>query len=172
LIVREAVVLERVLGVAGPLDVLFDEGVLIHDEGAAGLQVAEVGHQRRRVHRNEHVGLVARRQDILVREMDLERGYTCERAGRRADLGREVREGCEVVAEDGGCIGEALAGELHTVTGVACEADDYLMEFFNGLRLTAPFPFFLTQPHVRKPPPDVFTRRPRKPILRAFAPPP
>src|SRR5207249_7727205 len=132
----------------------------------------EVRLQRRRVHRDEDVRLVARCEDVLVREVDLECRYACERPGRRADLGREVWEGSQVVSEDGGCVGEALAGELHTVTGVACDAEDYLMKFFNCLRLTAPFTLLLTQPHSRKPPPDVFTRRPRSHILRAFALPP
>ena len=46
-----------------------------------------------------------------------------QRAGRCADLGGEVREGREVVAEEGGGLGELGAGELHAVAGVAGEAD-------------------------------------------------
>src|SRR5438477_188562 len=110
---------------------------------------------------------IAGRQDVLVREVDLERGDPGERAGRRADLRREVGKRCEVVAEDRGCVGEALSGELHAVPGIACKADDYLMEFFNGLRFRCPF-----RSCPRKPPPDLITRRPRMLILRAFTPPP
>ena len=167
MIVAQAVIFERVLGIAGTLDVLLDEGVLVDDERATRLEVAEVRLQRGGVHRHQNVGLVAGRQDVLVREVDLERGDPGERAGRRADLRREVGKRCEVVAEDRGCVGEALSGELHAVPGVACEADDYLMEFFNGLRFRCPF-----RSCPRKPPPDLITRRPRMLILRAFAPPP
>jgi hypothetical protein len=71
---------------------------------------------RSRVHRHEHVGRVARREDVLRGEVDLERRDAGERAGRRADLRREARERREVVAVLGGGLGEAAPGELHTVT--------------------------------------------------------
>ena len=48
--------------------------------------------------------------------------------GRGADLRREVRHGRQVVAEHGADVGEAIAGELHAVAGVAGEADDDVFE--------------------------------------------
>src|SRR5262249_47294130 len=56
-----------------------------------------------------------------------------QRAGRRADLGREVREGREVVAEDRGLARELAPGELHAVAGVACEADDDAVDLLDLL---------------------------------------
>ena len=47
-----------------------------------------------------------------------------QRAGRRPDLGRELGQRGEVVAEQRARAGEAIAGQLHAVAGVAGEADD------------------------------------------------
>ena len=53
-----------------------------------------------------------------------------QRARGGADLGREVGEGGEVVAEQGGGVGELAAGDLHAVAGVAAEADDRALSGF------------------------------------------
>ena len=50
------------------------------------------------------------------------------RAGRGADLGGEVGEGGQVVAQQGAARGETVAGELHAVAGVAGEAHDDLVQ--------------------------------------------
>jgi hypothetical protein len=68
--------------------------------------------------------VVARGEDVARGEVDLEGRDTVRRAGRRADLGGEVRERGEVVADYGGGVGEATAGELHAVAAVAGEAYD------------------------------------------------
>ena len=47
--------------------------------------------------------------------MKLERGHPGERPGGCADLGREVRQRREVVAEGSGLRGEPVAGQLHAV---------------------------------------------------------
>ena len=52
-----------------------------------------------------------------------------QRAGRGTDLGGEVRQGADVVAEDGGGPGELGPGELHPVAGIAGEADRDPLEF-------------------------------------------
>ena len=85
----------------------------------------EVGLEGGRVHGHEHVGRVAGRQDVVVGEVDLEGRDAGERAGGGADLGREVREGREVVADERARSVNAVAGELHAVAGVAGEADDH-----------------------------------------------
>ena len=54
-----------------------------------------------------------------------------QRAGRRADLGREVRQGADVVAEDGGGPRELGPGQLHPVAGIAGEADGDPLELLD-----------------------------------------
>ena len=58
-----------------------------------------------------------------------------QRALRCPDLGREVRQRRQVVAERRGLLGEAVAGELHAVAGVAGEADDHAVELLDLLDL-------------------------------------
>ncbi len=62
--------------------------------------------------------------------MDLERGHAGERARRGTDLGGEVRQRREVVAEHRGGIGEPAARQLHPVPGVPGEADHDPLAFF------------------------------------------
>ena len=59
----------------------------------------------------------------MVGEVDLEARHAGERAGRRADLGREVGQRREIVPEERRLAREAPAGELHPVSRVAREAD-------------------------------------------------
>ena len=59
-VLGEGVVLERVLGVAGLGEVARGEVVGVDDDRRALGQVAEVGAERGRVHRDQHVGGVAR----------------------------------------------------------------------------------------------------------------
>ena len=61
-------------------------------------EILEVRLERRRVHRDEHVRRVARRVDLVGREVELEAGDAEQRAGGRADLGGEVGERRDVVA--------------------------------------------------------------------------
>ena len=96
-------------------------------------QVAQVGLQRRGVHRDEHVGGVARRQDVVVGEVQLEAGHPGQGALGGADLGGEVGQRRQVVAERGGLGGEPVAGQLHAVAGVAGEADDDAVELLDRL---------------------------------------
>ena len=55
--------------------------------------------QRGRVHGDEHVGRVARRGDVVVGDVDLEAGDAVHRAGWGADLGGELGQRRQVVAE-------------------------------------------------------------------------
>ena len=125
---RQASVVERVLGVARLLEVSLLEGVFVDDQRATRLEAVQLGHQRCRVHRDQHVRLVAGRGDVVVGDVDLEGGHAADRAGRGADLGREVGHRRQVVAEAGAHGGETAAGELHPVSGVAGEADDEVVE--------------------------------------------
>ncbi len=127
-VVREGVVVERVRLVARLLEVAFLEGVLVDDDRPAGFQPVQIGHQRGGVHRNEHVRFVAGRGDLVVGDVDLECRDAVDRAGRSPDLGGEVGQRRQVVAERRAHRGEAVTGELHPVAGVAREADDQVVE--------------------------------------------
>ena len=87
----ERAVLERVRRVAGLVEVPLGERVPVDDQRAALDEVLEVRLQRGRVHRDEHVRPVAGREDVVVGEVELEAGDAGQRAGGRADLGRDSR---------------------------------------------------------------------------------
>jgi hypothetical protein len=123
LVAVERAVFDRVRLVAGLLQIAVGERVGVDDERAALREVGEVGLQRRWIHRDKHVGLVARREDVVVGEVELEPGHTRQRAGGRADLGGKVGEGGEVVARERRLRGEAATGQLHAVAGVSGEPD-------------------------------------------------
>ncbi len=127
-VVGQVVVLQRVAFVADLRQVPLGELVGVGDDQAAAGQVGHVGHQRGGVHRDEDVGAVTRGQDVVVGDLNLERRHTGQRALWRADLGGVIRLRRKVIAEQCGLGGEAVASELHTVAGVACEADDDLFE--------------------------------------------
>ncbi len=153
---RELGALERVQGQLGQVDgvhvVALERAVLervarppdagqrpgrevagVDDQRRALGQVAQVGLQRRRVHRHQHVRPVARGQDVVIGEVHLEGRDAGQRAGRGADLGREVRERREVVAEDRRLLREPVTRELHAVARVAGDTDDNLIQLFDVL---------------------------------------
>ena len=108
------------------------EGVGVDDDDPALLQRVDVDHQRRRVHGNEHVGLVARRVDVRGAELQLEARDPRPRPDWRADLGGEVGEGREVVPEQRAGARELVPRHLHSVAGVAGEAEDNAVELLEG----------------------------------------
>src|SRR5437667_143613 len=75
------------------------ERVGVDDDDAVGRHVLQVDHQGRRIERDEDVRPVARRVDVSRGELNPEAGDARERAGRSADLGREIRERRLVVAQ-------------------------------------------------------------------------
>ena len=111
-------------GVAGLGQVAVGEVVGVHDDRRALGQVGQVRLERGRVHRDQHVGGVARGEDVVVGEVHLERRDAGQRALGRADLGGEVRQRHQVVAERRRLLGEPVSGQLHPVAGVAREPDD------------------------------------------------
>ena len=94
----EAAVFERVLVVTGLGEVARGKFALVRDDESAFAQRVDVRLQRRRVHRDEDIRLVARRIDRRRSEVDLEGADAEGRALRGADLGREIRESRKVVA--------------------------------------------------------------------------
>ena len=131
----QCAVLERVRVVTRLGQVSLRERVLVDDQRPTAREVAQVRLQRGRVHRDEHVRRVARRQDVVVGEVNLEPGDARQRAGRCPDLSREIREGREVVPEHGGLARKAPARQLHAVAGVAREADDDAVDLLDRLGL-------------------------------------
>ncbi len=129
----QAAVFERILFVPRFLQILDAERVGVDDENAVRLQVAYVDLECSRVHCNEYVGLVTRRVDVFAAELDLESTDAGQRAGRGANLGREVGQRAQVVA-DGSCgCSKTIAGDLHPVAGIARKAHDDAIDAFDSL---------------------------------------
>src|SRR5258706_16028551 len=53
-----------------------------------------------------------------------------QRARRRANLRREIRKSCNVIAVKSDGIGERAAGDLHAVAGVSSETDHCAVDDF------------------------------------------
>ena len=128
-VTRQRPILERVGRVACFGQVGRIELVLVDDQDAAGLHFGQVHLQRRRVHRHQHVRLIARRRHLLIREMQLISAHPGERTRGRPDLGREIGLGADGVAHQGGKIGELAADQLHAIAGVAGESHRGLVDF-------------------------------------------
>jgi hypothetical protein len=124
---------ERVDRVADLVQCALGELVGVDDERPAAADVVQVRLQRCRVHRHEHVRGVARGLDRVVGEVQLEGADAGQRARWGADLGREVRQRRQVVAEGRRLVGEPVSGQLHAVAGVSGEPDDDLVELDDGL---------------------------------------
>ena len=131
-------VLERVGLVPGLVEVALRECVLVDDDRGAALELGQVGLERSRIHRHQDVRRVARRQDVARGEVDLERGDAGERARRRTNLGREVRQRRQVVAQRRGRVSEPAPRQLHSVARIAREPNDDPLALLN--RLTHVFP--------------------------------
>ena len=106
------------------------EGVRVGDDQRAGFEVVEVGFERRRIHRDQAVGAVTWGEDVPICDVNLERGNAGDRPGRGTDLGREVWERGEVVAEHRRASRELGARQLHPVPGVPCESNDNPIDLF------------------------------------------
>ncbi len=124
---------ERIRRVARLVEVSLVEGLRVDDQEAARLEIAQVHLERGRIHRDETVEAVTRRVDALAPELQLEARDAEERAGRRADLGRKIRQRGEIVARPRGLGRELFAGELHAVAGVAGEPDHCPIQRFTRL---------------------------------------
>ena len=109
------------------------ELVGVGDQQSAAGEVGQVGLQRGRVHHDQDVGGVARGHDVVVGEVQLEGADAGQGARWRPDLGREVGQRRQVVAERRGLAGEPTAGQLHAVAGVTGQPDDDAVELDDAL---------------------------------------
>ncbi len=130
----ERTVLDRIAVVAGLRQVPVGEGIAVDDEDPTRREIVEIRLQGGRVHGDEHVRRVARREDVVVGEMELEARDARKGARRGPDLRRKVRVRGEVVPEHGRLGGEPAAGQLHPVAGVPGEPDHDRIELLDGLR--------------------------------------
>ena len=111
----EGAVGQRVRLVAGLGQVALGEVSGVDDQHPAAGHVGQVGPQRGRVHRHQHLGRVTRGGDVEAGEVQLKARHPRQGPRWGPDLGREVRQGRDVVAEDGGVGGEPVPGQLHPV---------------------------------------------------------
>ena len=131
LVAVERAVGERVGCEFGLAEVLLGELLLVDDQDAVRRKVGDVDLEGGGIHRHQHVWLVARREDVVTREVQLEAAHAGQGSGGRADLGGEVGQGAEIVSRQGALVGEVHPGQLHAVAGVAGETNDHLVPFFD-----------------------------------------
>src|SRR5262249_29726087 len=117
----QAAILQRIRFIARLVQVARAKAVRVDNQDAARLEVFEVRLEGGRVHRHQGVEPIARCVDIRATEMDLKAGDAGQGAGRGANFGRKVGQGADVVAQDGGGVGELGTGQLHAVTRVAAK---------------------------------------------------
>ena len=132
---RQAAVLKRVDLVLGLLEVALGELAAVGNDQAARLERLDIGLQRGRIHRHQHVGGIAGGIDGGRPEVDLEGRDAEQRALRGADFRRKIGKGGQIVAGQRGGQGELPAGELHAVARVAGETHD---NRFGGGAITRP----------------------------------
>src|SRR6185503_14913842 len=77
--------------------------------------------------------LIAGCFDVLAREVQLKSANARQTSGWRAYLSRKIRQRRNVVADHRRGIGELRARQLHTITGIAGEADSDGFNFFQVL---------------------------------------
>ena len=127
-VVVQGAVIERIAGVAGLLQVAVVEGIGVQDQRAALREVVQLRLQRRRIHCHQHCRCITRGGDVKIGDAHLEGRDTGQRSLRGADLGGELGQRGQIVAECRGDARELVTGELHAVAGVAGEADDDLVD--------------------------------------------
>ena len=99
----------------------------------AAAHVVDVGAERGRVERDQDVGAIGRRVDVVAREVDLEAGDTRHRAGGGADLRGKIGKRRQVVPGEGGLVGELRPRQLHSVARVTGESDRDVLHSFGRL---------------------------------------
>ena len=76
---------------------------------------------------------IAGRENLGAGKMDLVAADAGQRAGGGADLGGEIGQRADVVADHRGGVGELRAGELHPVAAVTGEANRHRGQRVNRL---------------------------------------
>src|SRR5262249_53947074 len=129
----EGGLVERVRRVPCLVEVPLVEGRRVDDEQPARLEVAEVNLEGRRIHGDQAIEPVAGGVDALAAKLELEARHPEQGSRWSPDLGREVREGGEIVAGPRRFGRELLSGQLHTVARIAGESNDGTVEVSSHL---------------------------------------
>ena len=129
----EHLVLQRVPFESGLAEIGRIERVGIDNERATIAQLASMDRQRGRVHGNQNVRLVTRGEDLGAGEMQLKTADPGKGPRWCPNLGREVRQGGDVVTGKGRLVGELGAGQLHAVARIARKADYDAFDIFDRL---------------------------------------
>ena len=124
LIGGQGAVLQRIAFVARLAEIARRAGAGVDDHRAAGLDRRQIDLERRRIEGDQEVGLVAGGLHTAGAEIDLERRHAVGGPDGCTDLGGEVGEGREIVADHRRRKGELAARQLNAVAGIAGEADD------------------------------------------------
>ena len=113
------------------LQVVGTEGVGIDDDGGLRFGKTVLCLQRGGVHRHQHITLVTGGIDLTRADMHLKTAYSRKRPLRGADVGGIVGKRRYAVAHRCRHGRENVSGQLHTIAGIAREADYYLFQFFH-----------------------------------------
>jgi hypothetical protein len=120
----EAAILERIGGIFRLVEVALAELALVGDDQPAGLQRIDIGLERRRVHRDQHVGrspaVSISVEPKLIWNAETPNNVPC---GARISAGKSGKVAKSLPGERGRQ-GELAAGQLHAVAGIAGKADD------------------------------------------------
>ena len=114
----QAAILQRVDGIFRLFEVPLRKLAAVGDDQPAGLKRPDIDLQRRRIHRHQHVGGIARGADLARSEIDLKRRDAKQRPLRRADFGGKIGKGRQVIARQRGGQGKLPAGQLHPVARI------------------------------------------------------
>src|SRR5215813_6037247 len=115
------------------LEVLFSELVAVDDQRATLFQIGKIKFQRGWIHGYQNVWLITWCPNVMTGKIQLKAAHAGKTAGRGANFSRKIRQGRNVVADDCRSVGELRPSQLHTVAGIAGEANRNRIEFFQML---------------------------------------
>ena len=100
-VAAEAAVFERVFLVPSFAEAIAIEWIGIDNDGPARIEIGQIGLERGRVHRHQHLRRVTRGVEIVGGKIDLIAAQPGDGSGRSADFGGNVGKGTDVVAHHG-----------------------------------------------------------------------
>ena len=130
----EAAILNRVGRIFGFIKITLRKLAGIGNNQTALTQRADVGFERRRVHRHQHIRLIACGINRRRTEVDLERRHTEQGAKWRTDFCREIGERRKVVARKCRRQSKLTTGQLHPVATIACKTDNNRLAYYRRAR--------------------------------------
>ena len=92
--------------------------------------ISVLGLQCCRIHRHQHITLVARRVHTPRTDVYLKTGNSCQRPLRSPDISRIIGKRTNVISYRRRDRRENIPGQLHTVAGITRETNHYLVQLF------------------------------------------